>query len=60
MGLGDFVDKAKDALNSDKAEEVSDNVLDKASDAANKVTGDKFSDKIDDARDAADKHIGND
>ncbi|MGO1769260.1 MAG: antitoxin [Microbacterium sp.] len=59
MGLGDFVDKAKDALTSDKAEEISDGLLDKASDAANKVTGDKYSDRIDGARDAADKRIGN-
>lgn len=52
--------KVKDALNSDKAEEVSDSILDAVAGAADKVTGGKFHDKIEEARDAADKKIGND
>jgi hypothetical protein len=52
--------KVKDALNSDKAEEVSDSILNAVAGAADKVTGGKFHDKIEDAREAADKKIGND
>ncbi|RLP83878.1 antitoxin [Mycetocola lacteus] len=70
MGLDDLVNKAKglvgdnaaainDAIHSEKAEEISDKVLDGASDLANKVTGGKFADQVQSARDAADKHIGN-
>jgi hypothetical protein len=51
--------KVQDALKSEKAEGISDNLLDKVADAANKVTGGKFEGQIDDARDAADKHVGN-
>lgn len=58
-GLGDFADSAKDALKSEQAEGISDNVLDGAEDLANKVTGGKFADQIDGLRDEADKHIGN-
>ena len=59
MGIGDFVNKAKDQLSSDKAEEISDSVLDKAAQAASKATGGKYDDKINSARDAADARIGN-
>lgn len=34
MGLSDLVDKGKDLLNSDKAEQVSDDILAKGSDFA--------------------------
>jgi hypothetical protein len=53
-------DKAKDALNSDKAEEITDKGLDAVSGAADKVTGGKFTEKIQGARDAADEKLGND
>ncbi|KAB1661016.1 antitoxin [Pseudoclavibacter sp. CFCC 13796] len=56
---GGLADKAKQAMQSDKAEEISDSLLDKAADLANKVTGEKFSDQVQQARDAADKAIGN-
>ncbi|MCD7101527.1 antitoxin [Pseudoclavibacter sp. 13-3] len=56
---GGLAEQARQALQSDKAEEISDSVLDKAADLANKVTGDKFSDQVQQARDAADKAIGN-
>lgn len=70
MGLDDLVNKAKGligdnaenvtgALKSEKAEEISDNILDGAADLANKVTGGKFADKVEDARAAADKAVGN-
>lgn len=59
MGVNDIVGKAKDFLNSDKGEEISDQVLDGAAGFANKVTGDKFADKIEGARNAADDKIGN-
>ena len=45
----------KDALNSDKAEEVSDSILGAVAGAADKITGGKFHDKIEEARDAADR-----
>jgi len=60
---GDFLknnsNKVQDALKSEQAEDISDKVLDGAADLANKVTGSKFADQVDAARDAADKHIGN-
>ncbi|MGO1848468.1 antitoxin [Microbacterium sp. JB110] len=59
MGIDDIAGKAKGFLNSDKAEEISDQVLDGAEGLANKVTGDKFADKVEGARDAADDKIGN-
>ena len=60
MNLNDITRKAQEFLKSDKGEEISDKVIDGAAAAANKVTGDKHADKIQDARDAADKHIGRD
>ena len=60
MNLNDITRKAQDFLKSEKGEEISDKVIDGAAKAANKVTGDKHADKIQDARDAADKHIGRD
>lgn len=67
-GLGDIgrkaqeflnSEKGKEALKSEKAEGVSDSILDKVAQAADKVSGGKHTDKIQDARDQADKHIGN-
>ena len=37
--MAGFADKAKDALNSDKGEQVSDRALDKAGQAADQKTG---------------------
>ena len=51
-------DKVKDVLSSQQAEDISDKVLDGVADAAKKVTGGKFDDRIEDARDAADKRVG--
>lgn len=68
MGLDDITKKAqdflndnkvKDALQSEQAEDVSDKVLDGVAGVADKVTGGKFSEQIEDAREAADKKIGN-
>jgi len=58
MGLGDMAKKAKDALSSDKGEQVSDRVLDGAAGLANTVTGGKHADKVQRGRDAADERIG--
>ncbi|RPE77463.1 MULTISPECIES: Rv0909 family putative TA system antitoxin [unclassified Frondihabitans] len=52
--------KVTDALKSDKAEGISDSILDAVASAADKATGGKHHDKIQQARDAADKKIGND
>ncbi|WP_430593374.1 antitoxin [Humidisolicoccus flavus] len=51
--------KVTEALKSEKAENVSDNILDGVANAAKKVSGGKFDQQIDSARDSADKHIGN-
>ena len=67
--IGDLGDKAKDflesdqvqdALKSEQAEDISDNVLDKLEDVADDATGGKFSDQISAARDAADGAVGTD
>lgn len=59
MGIDDLKNKASDALNSDKGEQVSDQGLDKAAEAAKGKSGGKFDDKVDSARDAADGKMGN-
>lgn len=51
-------DRVKDALKSEQAENISDNVLDGVAGVVNKVTGGKFEEQVDGARDAADKAIG--
>ncbi|MDN5587006.1 MAG: antitoxin [Brevibacterium sp.] len=58
MGLDDLTNKAKDAMNSEKGEEFSDQGLDKAADFANEKTGGKFEDQIDQGRDGADENLG--
>ncbi|GAA1942508.1 MULTISPECIES: antitoxin [Brevibacterium] len=60
MGLDDLTNKAKDAVNSDKGEEFSDQGLDKATDFANDKTGGKFEDQINQGRDGVDGKLGND
>ncbi|KQO63901.1 antitoxin protein [Curtobacterium sp. Leaf261] len=50
--------KVKDALQSEKAEEISDKILDGLADAAKKVTGGKYDEQIDSARDNVDGKIG--
>jgi polyhydroxyalkanoate synthesis regulator phasin len=52
-------EKVKGALNSEQAEDISDKLLDGVAGAAKKVTGGKFDGQIEDARDGADKHVGN-
>jgi len=52
-------DKVKDALKSEKAEEISDKLLDSVAGAAQKVTGSKFDEQIEGARKNADKAVGN-
>ena len=51
-------DKVKDALKSEKAEEISDKLLDGVAGAAQKATGSKFDDQIEGARKQADKAVG--
>ncbi|MFV0373231.1 Rv0909 family putative TA system antitoxin [Microbacterium sp.] len=71
MGIDDLVnkgkdlyeqnkDKVEDALNSDQAEQVSDNVLDAAAGFVKKLTPDSVDEKIDGVRDSIDGKIGND
>ena len=52
-------DKAKDALNSEKGEQISDSVLDKGAEVAQDKLGEDKADQIDKARDAADGKLGN-
>lgn len=60
---GDFAkenaEKIDGTIHSEQAEGVSDRVLDGVANLANKVTGGKFADKVEEARDAADRQIGN-
>lgn len=51
MGIGDFVDKAKDlaAENKDRV----DDVIDKAGDMIDEKTGGKYSDQVDKGQEAA-------
>jgi len=69
MGLDDIVkqgtqfleqnkDKIDEVIHSDKAEEVSDNVLDAAADVVKKVAPDQFDAKVDEVRDQVDGAIG--
>ena len=58
MSFDDLVNKAKDALNSEQGEQISDQVITGASDAADKVTGGKFADQVDGAQQAADDFLG--
>lgn len=69
MGIDDIVnqgkafleqnkDKIGEALKSDQAEDVSDNVLDAAADFVKKVAPDSIDQHVDSVRDAADGAIG--
>lgn len=71
MGLDDLVNKGKDlfeqnkdkvtdALSSDQAEDVSDNVLDAAADFVKKIAPDSVDQHVDNVRDTIDGKIGND
>ncbi len=55
-GLGD---KAKDALNSDKGEQMSDKALDKGEQVADQKTGGGHDAQVDKGRDLADGKLGN-
>jgi hypothetical protein len=56
--MAGLFDKAKDLLNSEQGEKISDQVLDRAAQAADKATGGKHSDQIRSGREAADKRLG--
>ncbi|AZZ56612.1 Rv0909 family putative TA system antitoxin [Rathayibacter iranicus] len=60
VDLGGLADKAKNAANSDKGEELTDKGLDKAADAADSATGGKFAGQVDKAQEAGDQHVGTD
>ena len=51
MGIGDFIDKAKDMMSGNK-DKVKDGV-EKAADMADEKTGGKFSDQVDKGEEAA-------
>lgn len=55
MGI---MDKAKDALNSDKGRDAANQGLDKAEDAANQKFGEEHADKVSGARDKAEEQLG--
>lgn len=70
MGIDDLVnqgkdfleqhkDKIDDAIKSDQAEGVSDDVLDAAADFVKKVAPDSVDQHVDGVRDSIDKSIGN-
>lgn len=51
-------DKAKEALSTDKLEELSDSLLEKGAEAAKKVLGEEHAEKIDGVVDSIDEKIG--
>ena len=55
----DIVNKAKNFLNNDQAEEKSDQILDQAAEFAKDKLGADKADQIDKVRDAVDEKIGN-
>jgi MT0933-like antitoxin protein len=56
--MAGMADKAKDFLNSDKGEQVSDKGLDKAGQIADQKTGGTHDAQIDKGRDLADGKLG--
>lgn len=69
MGIEDILGKGKelfeqhkdtidDALHSEQAETISDNLLDGAAGVANKATGGKFEEQVGGVRDTIDKSVG--
>lgn len=56
---GDNKEKIAELLNSDQAEQVSDQVFDSASDLAKKISPDQFDDDVDNLRGKADGAVGN-
>ncbi|WP_241985812.1 MULTISPECIES: Rv0909 family putative TA system antitoxin [Cryobacterium] len=58
MNFNDISRKAQDFLKTEKGEKLADKILDGGAAAANKVTGNKHAEKVQNARDAADKHLG--
>jgi len=56
--MADFGDMAKNALNSEQGENMSDQALHKAGDAAGDATGGRFDEQIDKGEDAADERLG--
>ncbi|MCK6209620.1 antitoxin [Georgenia sp. EYE_87] len=59
MSVGDFTEKGKDFLGSEKGERTSDDALEKGSDFASDRTGGKYDEHLDKGADAADERIGN-
>lgn len=55
----DLANKAKDFLNSDQAEEKSDQILDQTAGFAKDKLGNDKADQVDRVRDAVDQKIGN-
>nr|WP_246226976.1 Rv0909 family putative TA system antitoxin [Rathayibacter agropyri] len=53
-------EKAQEALRSEKAEEVSDQVLEKTSEIASRLTNGQYDERIEDVKRQADKRVGND
>lgn len=58
MGIGDFTEKGKDFLDSEKGEQKSDDALERGSDFASEKTGGKYDEHLDKGTGAADRRIG--
>lgn len=58
MGIEDLAGQAKDALNSEQGENLSDQGLEKAKEAASNLSGGKLDDQIDQASEAVDGQFG--
>jgi hypothetical protein len=60
MGIGDLVNKAKEALSSERGEQTSDRVIQGAGDGFDKLSGGRFADGTDSVQEQADRFLGQD
>jgi hypothetical protein len=60
MGIGDLVNKAKEALSSEQGEQVSDRVIQGAGDGFDRLSGGRFADRTDAVQEHADRLVGQD
>lgn len=60
MGIGDLVNKAKEALSSEQGEQTSDRAIQGAGDGFDKLSGGRFADRTDSVQEYADRFLGQD
>ncbi|MET4098350.1 hypothetical protein ABIB37_000587 [Agrococcus sp. UYP10] len=58
MGIGDLVNKAKEALSSEQGEQTSDRIIQGAGDGFDRLSGGRFADRTDSVQEHADRFLG--